>query len=130
MVAASGRPFDSLAVPLTAVPSSSPVMRNESEPLRLPWRRVNERRRDAGDAALHVDRAAAIEDAVRDLAGKRRMRPARCVARRHHIGMACKDEMRRAGADRREQVLDVRRAGRGKRSRSTLKPAPLSADSR
>ena len=49
----------------------------------------------AGDAALHVDRAAAKEFAVGDLAGEGRMRPGRLVARRHHIGVAGEHQMRR-----------------------------------
>ena len=36
LFAALGRPFSSLTVPLTAMPSSSPVIRNEIEPFGLP----------------------------------------------------------------------------------------------
>ena len=88
----------SLTVPLTATPSSSPVMRKEIEPFGLPPRggeMIEHRRQHAGDRALHVDGAAAEQDAVGDLAGERRMPPARLVARRHHVGMAGEDEMRR-----------------------------------
>ena len=49
----------------------------------------------AGNAALHVDGAAAIELAVGELAGKRRMRPGAFVARRHHVGMAGEYDVRR-----------------------------------
>ena len=91
--------FSSLIVPLTATLSSSPVIRNEIEPLGLPPLRgeIIERGGDeAGDAALHVDRAAAVEHAVGDVAGKRRVRPFRLVAGRHHVGMPGEHEMRRA----------------------------------
>ena len=50
----------------------------------------------AGDAALHVDRAAAVERVVNDLGCERRSRPCRLVAGRHHVGVAGEDEMRRA----------------------------------
>src|SRR5262249_39652038 len=41
----------------------------------------------AGDRPLHVDRAAAVERAVGDLAGERRVGPFRLLARRHHVGV-------------------------------------------
>jgi hypothetical protein len=44
----------------------------------------------AGDAALHVDRAAAIEETVLHLAGERAERPCGFVAGRHHVGMPAK----------------------------------------
>src|SRR5204863_1900619 len=47
----------------------------------------------AGDAALHVDRTAAIQDAVIDVARDRAMRPCALISRRHHIGMAGKGDM-------------------------------------
>ena len=37
-LAALGRPLSSLMVPLTAMPSSSPVIRNEIDPFGLPPR--------------------------------------------------------------------------------------------
>ena len=104
----------SLTVPLTATLSSSPVIRNEIEPFGLPPRAVEivERGRDrAGDGAFHVDGAAAIERAVGDVAGERRMRPGRFVAGRHHVGMAGEHQMRRVGADAGVEVLDRRGAG-------------------
>ena len=59
---------------------------------------------EGGDAALHVDRAAAVEQPAADLGRERIARPA--VARRHHVEMAGEGEMGRAGAARREQILD------------------------
>jgi len=63
----------SFIVPLTETSSSSPVIRNEIEPLPSsrglpPWslRYCSHRGDAAGDAALHVDGAAAIEIAVLD----------------------------------------------------------------
>ncbi len=41
------------------------------------------------------------------------MRPLPLVTRRHHVGMAGKDQVRRAAADGGEQVFDVRCARRG-----------------
>ena len=59
---------------------------------------------EGGDPALHVDRAAAVEQAAAHLGRERVARPA--LARRHHVEMAGEGEMRRAGAARREQILD------------------------
>src|ERR1700761_5621829 len=42
----------------------------------------------AGDAALHVDGAPAVEEAVLYLAGKGAQRPRRFIAGRDHVGMA------------------------------------------
>ena len=67
----------------------------------------------AGDGALHVDRAAAVERPRRDLAGKGRMGPVRLVAGRHHVGVAGEDEVRRLAADAGIEVVDRRRAGFG-----------------
>ncbi len=61
----------------------------------------------AGDAALHVDRAAAVKLAVVDLGRERRMAPARLVARRHHVGVAGDDEIGRFRAKPRIEVFDV-----------------------
>ena len=69
----------------------------------------------AGDAALHVDRAAAVELAVRHFAGKRRMCPGLFVARRYHVGMAGEHEMRRGIADAGIEILHVVRAGLAER---------------
>ncbi len=72
-----------------------------------------ERGRDhGGKPALHVDRAAAVEHAVDDLRGKRRMPPARLRARRHDIDMAGERQVPLALADRGEEVFDRRAAGR------------------
>ena len=68
---------------------------------------LQHRRDAAGDAALHVDRAAAIEETVLDLAGERAVRPRRLVAGRYHIGMSGKGDVRRLGADPRVEIVDV-----------------------
>lgn len=65
----------------------------------------------AGDAAFHVDRAAAVQQAAFDIAGKRAVAPRVCVARRHHVGMAGKAQMRRAIADPCVEIVDVGGAG-------------------
>ena len=73
-----------------------------------------ERRRDeAGDAAFHVDGAAAVDLLARHLAGKRRMAPGCFIARRHHVGVAGKHEIGPFAADPGVKVLDRRGAGLG-----------------
>ena len=92
------------------MPSSSPVIRNEIEPFGLPplaAEMIEHGGERAGDAALHVDRAAAIELAAGDRAGERRMLPRRLVARRHHVGMAGEHQMGRGGADAGVEILHV-----------------------
>ena len=69
----------------------------------------------AGDAALHVDCAAAIKLPVVDRAGKRRMRPGLLIAGRHHIGVAGEHEMRRGGADAGVEIFHVVGAGLAER---------------
>ena len=74
-----------------------------------------ERGRDrAGDGALHVDRAAAVERVADDLAGKRRARPGGLVAGRNDVGVAGEHQMRRAGADAGVEIVHRRSAGLGK----------------
>ena len=53
----------SLGVPLTAMPSSSPVIRKEIEPFfsPVPVEMIEHGGERAGDAALHVDGAAAVK---------------------------------------------------------------------
>ena len=77
----------------------------------------------AGDAALHVDRAAAVQQAVLHLAGERAMRPGGFVARRHHVGMAGKGDVRRFSADAGIEIVDVGVPGSPKVTRCTSKPA-------
>ena len=84
----------------------------------------------AGDAAFHVDRAASVELAVRDLAGKRRMRPGRFVAGRHHVGMAGEGQMRRCRADAGVEIFHVIGARFVKVMRCTVKPAAFKVRSR
>jgi hypothetical protein len=49
----------------------------------------------AGNAALHVDSAAPIEKTVLDVAGECAMAPRGLIARRHHVGMPGKGDVRR-----------------------------------
>jgi hypothetical protein len=67
----------------------------------------------AGDAALHVDRAAAIEKTVLHLAGERAERPRGFIAGRHHVGMAGKGDVRRFSPDAGVEVVDIGGAGFG-----------------
>ena len=62
---------------------------------------------ETGDPALHVDGAAAVEFAVAGLAAEGGERPVGIVSRRHHVGMACKADMRSIHADPRKQVVDL-----------------------
>jgi hypothetical protein len=79
-------------------------------------REIVERRGDlAGDRAFHVDGAAAVEHAVGNARLEWRMGPHALGAGRHHVGMAGEHEMRRARANARIEILDVRRARRAER---------------
>ena len=69
---------------------------------------VERRRGEAGDGALHVGCAAAVEDAAGNLRGEGRMAPQRDVARRHDIDMA--GESRDEAARRRRGRRDCRPA--------------------
>ena len=99
-------------MPLSEGPSSSPVISSEIVPgVEAGSAEIERGGEEGGDAALHVDRAAAIDHAVLDRRGEGRMAPASRIAGRHDVGMAGEDEMRRAGAEGREEILDIRRAG-------------------
>ena len=65
----------------------------------------------AGDAALHVDGAAPVQKAVLDVARERAMGPGALVARRHHVGMSGKGDVRRRGADAGIEIVDIGGAG-------------------
>ena len=65
----------------------------------------------AGDAALHVDRAAAVEKTVLDVAGERAVGPGAFVAGRHHVGMPGKGDVRGAVAEAGIEVVDIGGAG-------------------
>ena len=95
-----------------AGPSSSPVIRKEIDPFGRPCFSTCRARlgEEAGDAALHVDRAASVHLAVGDLGGEGRMRPGRFVTHRHHIGVAGKHQMRAVARQPRVKVFDVGRA--------------------
>ena len=95
--AALGRPFEQLH---RAVHGDAFLVAGDQEgdrPLGLAAARgevIERGGQRTGDRALHIDRAAAIERAVGDLARKRRVSPCRLLARRHHVGVAGEDEMR------------------------------------
>jgi hypothetical protein len=61
---------------------------------------------EAGNGALHIAGAPAVETAVRDLRGEGRMGPELLIARGHDIGMPGKAEMRRPVANAGEQIMD------------------------
>ena len=110
----------SLTVPLTAGPSSSPVTRKLIEPWNGAARDEAQRGGDRrGDAALHVAGAAAPDHAVGDRRRERIEPPSRGIARRHDVGMAGKDEIRRrpCRSARRDCRRPARRARRRRRSR-------------
>jgi hypothetical protein len=67
----------------------------------------------AGNAAFHIDRAAAVEETILHLAGERTVRPCGFVAGRHHVGMSGKGDVRRAVADAGVEVVDIGGAGFG-----------------
>src|SRR5262249_43095597 len=64
----------------------------------------------AGDPALHVDRAAAVDKAVLYIAGERTNAPGRLIARRHHVRVAGEGDMRRAVSEPRIEIVDIGRA--------------------
>jgi hypothetical protein len=103
-------------VPLMDTSSSSPVMRNEIEPLPSspilpPWFQIIEDRSDAaGDAALHVDCAAAVDKAVLHVARERAMAPGGLIAWWHHVGVAGEGDVRRAVPEPCVEIVDIGRA--------------------
>ena len=68
-------------------------------------------RYETGDAAFHVDGAAAIHDAVFDHGTERVVRPAVGIPDRHHVGMAGKTEVWSLAAIAGIEVFDIRRVG-------------------
>ena len=68
---------------------------------------MRHRRDPGGDAALHVDRAATVEDPVLHLGLERARGPGLGRAGRHHIGMARETEVRRRSPAPGVEVLDV-----------------------
>ena len=72
----------------------------------------SERRREhAGDTALHIDRAAAVEHAVRYRAVERPVPPRFDRAGRDNVGMAREKEIGAACPDARVEIVDVGRSG-------------------
>ncbi len=104
-----------LAVPLTAGPSSSPVMSRLIEPRRqfALAREEAARRGDEGcHGALHVGRASAVELAMGDSRAEGILAPSVARARRHHVGMAGEAEIGTALAEARIEIVHLRRVGR------------------
>ena len=109
--------FSILTVPLTAGPSSSPVIRRLIEPPKSRPRLAMNRADGLGegrDRALHVGGAAAEQVAGRQLGRERTDRPRREIADRHDVGMAGEAEVLAAWiADAGIEVGDVVGAGLG-----------------
>src|SRR6266702_55037 len=61
----------------------------------------------AGDATLHVDRAAAVQKTVLHFARERTDAPGALVAGRHHVGVAGEGDVRAVSADPRIEIVDV-----------------------
>ena len=100
-------------MPLTAGPSSSPVMRKLIEPGKRPLGdEAQGGGHSGGDAALHVARAAAPELAVGDLGRERIEPPAFDIAGRHDVGVAGEDEIGTPAPEPSMQVQDRRRSRR------------------
>ena len=100
-----------------AGPSSSPVMRKPIEPLADPSSRNKGAGGggEGGNPTLHVGGAAPPNRTLRHLP-RERIEPPLCrIADGHHVGMAGKDEERRACAEAGVEIIDVRRAGLRKR---------------
>ena len=72
---------------------------------------VEDRRDGAGDAALHVYCAAAIELFAGGLTSEWRMLPCCLVARRNHVGMTGEDEVRGRRSDAGVEIFDGVGAG-------------------
>ena len=74
-------------------------------------REIGQRRGGKGrDSALHVLRAASVENAVDDVRREGIVPPCRYVARRHHVRMARKQQVGRAGAEACVEIVDIRRS--------------------
>ncbi len=68
---------------------------------------LQHRRDAAGDPALHVDRAAAIEKTVLHVAREGAVAPGGFVARRYHVGVAGERDVRRLRADPGIEIVDI-----------------------
>ena len=113
-LAARGRPFQQLgaAVDRDAFLVTGDEKRDRTFGFAAVSGQMIERSRDlASDGALHVHGAAAVQHAVSDVGGKRRVRPRFGVAGRHNVGVAGEHQMRPARADPGVEVFDVGGAG-------------------
>ena len=100
-------------MPLTAGPSSSPVMRKLIEPANgRPGDEAQGGGDSSGDAALHVAGAAAPELAVGDLGGERIEPPSLNIAGRDDVGVAGEHEIGPPAPEPRVEVQDRRRPRR------------------
>ncbi len=95
-LALAGRPFEQLR---RAVDGGSLLVAGDQQrdrALRPPMApdMAGDRRDEAGDAALHVDGAAAVHLAIVDVGGEGRVAPGRLVAGRHHVGVAGEHQVR------------------------------------
>ncbi len=80
----------------------------------MPFDESDRRGGEGCDGAFHVGDAAAVDRALGELRAEGIEAPARGVSRRHDVGMAGKDEMRRRCPDPGVEILNVGRAGFGK----------------
>ncbi len=104
----AARASTTILVPWIATPSSSPVIRNDSEPVTWPAAMAcGGGGGEGGDGALHVHRAAADQHAVDDLGGEGVRGPGGGVAHRHHVGVAGEAEVGAGGPVAGVEVLDL-----------------------
>ena len=66
---------------------------------------------EAGDGALHIDRATPPDLAVGQDPRERWMAPGRFVARGHYVRVSGEADVRAASTDAREQIVDIGRIG-------------------
>ena len=115
----------SLAVPLTAGPSSSPVTRKLIEPVDGALRRSAARRRAQRRRRPSCRRRRGPRLTVRDLAGERIEPPSR-IARRHDVGMAGEDEIGPRRPEARVEIVESPASRAANVTSSTAKPAAAS----
>ena len=94
---ASAGPLQQFDGPVDRDASSSPVMSSESEP-RFGLAAVSGEMIECGgdetrNAAFHVDGAAPVQHAVRNLASEGRMMPGLYITGGHHVGMSREHEV-------------------------------------
>ena len=99
-----------LAVPLTALASSSPVMRKLTDPPRRAAGGSDSAAAAKAAMAPFMSAAPRPQTCPSATSGKWRVRPIRFVPGRHHVGMAGKAKMRPAVAETGIEIVDILRA--------------------